>query len=47
MLTIMLVLALAAFVCTILAGAGYQPPLWIAVLLLSLIELLRVIPLGK
>jgi hypothetical protein len=48
MLTILLVLALAAFVCTVLAGMGIgRVPLWVAVLLLSLIELLRVLPLGK
>ena len=50
MLTVFLLLAIAAFICTVLAGAGWPAtrptPLWIAVLLLCLIELLRVLPLG-
>lgn len=40
-------LALAAFILTLLSAAGYRPPLWVAVLLLSLIELLRLLPLGR
>jgi hypothetical protein len=46
MVTVFLILALAAFVCTIAAGAGFPPPLWVAVLLLCILELLRVMPLG-
>ena len=45
MLTISLVLLLAAFLCTI--GAAVNPPrvpLWIAVLLVVLALLLRVLP---
>lgn len=47
MLTVFLVLALAAFVCTVMAAAGWPPPLWVAVLLLTVIELLRALPLGR
>jgi hypothetical protein len=43
-LTIVLLLALAAFGVTIASSLG-KAPLWIAVLLLSLIALLQVIPL--
>lgn len=47
MLTVFLLLAIAAFVCTVLSAANYPPPLWVSVLLLCLIELLRVLPLGR
>ena len=47
MLTVFLLLAVMAFVCAIATGAGYPPPLWVAVLLLCVIELLRALPLGK
>lgn len=43
MLTIALLLALAAFVVTI-AAAMNRAPLWIAVLLLTLLALLKAIP---
>lgn len=46
MLTVMLLLALAAFVCTIVAALG-KCPLWIAVLVLVIMELLRALPLGR
>jgi len=46
MLTVFLIVALAAFICTVLAGCGYPPPLWVAVLLLTVIELLRALPVG-
>jgi hypothetical protein len=46
MLTVILILALCAFLVTIAAAAG-KAPLWIAVMLLCVIELLRVLPLGK
>jgi len=38
-------LVLAAFAATIAHAIGKKPPLWIAVLLLVLVELLRLIPL--
>lgn len=43
MLTITLLLILTAFVVTMFSAAN-KAPLWIAVLLLILIELLRVMP---
>lgn len=45
MITVMFLLAFAAFVGAIASAYG-KAPLWVAVLLLSLIELLRVVPLG-
>lgn len=45
MLTVLFLLAIVAFVCTILAALG-RCPLWIAVVLLAIGELLRHIPLG-
>ena len=46
MLTVMIVLVLATFFMTILS-ANSKAPLWIAVLLLTVIELLRALPLGR
>lgn len=46
MLTVLLILAIAAFVMTVGTAMG-KVPLWAAVLLLSLLELLRALPLGK
>ncbi len=46
MLTVFLILALAAFIITIASAMG-KAPLWVAVIILCLIELLRVLPLGK
>lgn len=46
MLTVMLLLAIAAFVCTIASAAWGRVPLWVAVVLLCLMELLRALPLG-
>jgi len=43
MLTITLLLVLAAFVLTLLSGMG-KPWLWIAVLLLCIVHLLALIP---
>ena len=47
MLTVFLLLAIAAFICAVLSGAGYAPPLWVAVLLLCVLELLRAVPIGR
>jgi len=44
MLTVTFLLALAAFIVAIASAMG-KAPLWVAVLLLCLIELLRVVPL--
>ncbi len=46
MLTVALLLVLAAFVVTIASAMG-KAPLWVAVLLLVVLELLRAIPLGR
>lgn len=46
MLTVFLLLALSAFVVTIASAMG-RAPLWVAVLILTLMELLRAIPLGR
>ena len=46
MLTVLLLLAVAAFVVTIVHAMG-KCILWPAVLLLAVIELLRAVPLGR
>lgn len=46
MLTVFLIIAVAAFIVTILSAIG-KAPLWVAVLLLCVIELLRALPLGR
>lgn len=45
MITIALLLALAAFVTTVASAMG-RAPLWVAVLLLCLLALIRVVPVG-
>lgn len=39
-------LIIAAFVTCVLAGVN-KAPLWVSVLLLCIIELLRILPLGR
>jgi hypothetical protein len=46
MLTVRVLLALASFIVTIVAALG-RAPLWVAVLVLTVIELLRALPLGR
>ena len=46
MLTVFLLLAIVAFVVTIASAMG-KAPLWVAVIVLCLIELLRALPLGR
>lgn len=46
MLTVFLILAVAALIMTIANALG-KAQLWIAVLFITLIELLRAIPLGR
>jgi hypothetical protein len=46
LLTVLLLLAIAAFVCTVVAAMG-KCPLWVAVVLLCIIELIRQLPLGR
>jgi hypothetical protein len=45
MLTVTLLLLLAAFVCTV-ASAMNKCPVWVPVLLLCVLELLRALPVG-
>jgi hypothetical protein len=48
MLTVLIILVIAAFIVTIAsAAAPGKCPVWVAVLLLCIVELLRVLPLGK
>jgi len=48
MWTIFAILAVAAFVLTVLSAiTPPRAPLWLAVLILTLIELLRALPLGR
>lgn len=47
MITVILLLALTAFALTVAHAGWGKPPLWVAVLLLVLIELLRLLPLGR
>jgi len=46
MLTVMTLLAIAAFICTIASALNYCP-LWIAVVLISIAMLLQSVPLGR
>ena len=46
MLTVILVLILGAFLTAIIAAAG-KCPLWVSVVLLCIVEMIRVLPLGK
>lgn len=46
MLTVFLLLALAAFVSVVVSIMG-RCPLWVPVVFLCLIELLRCLPLGR
>lgn len=46
MITVIGLLVLSAFVVTVASAMG-RAPLWVAVLLLVLIELLTALPLGK
>jgi len=46
MLTVLGVLAVAAFICAVVSALG-KCPLWVAVILLCVIELMRSFPLGR
>ena len=46
MLTVLVLLAVAAFIISIVAAVN-RCPLWPAVLLLAVAELLRALPLGR
>jgi hypothetical protein len=45
-LTVLAVLVVAAFICTIVSAIG-KCPLWVAVVLLCIVELIRILPMGK
>ena len=47
MLTVFLVLALAALVMTLIHAAGKPLPLWVPVVVICIIECLRDMPLGR
>jgi hypothetical protein len=47
MLTALVVLILLAVVLTIVSAASSKVPLWPAVFLLCVIQLLRILPIGK
>lgn len=44
--TVLGLLILAAFIVCIMAGVG-KAPLWASVLILCIVELLRILPLGR
>ncbi len=44
MITVVFLLVLAAFICTIASAIG-KCPLWVSVLLLCVVELVRAVPL--
>jgi hypothetical protein len=46
MLTVVLLLAVAAFVIAVVNGMG-KCPLWPGVLILAVLELVRALPLGR
>ncbi len=46
MLTVIGFLVAAAFVCVIVSALG-KCPLWVGVLLLCVVELVRILPLGR
>ncbi len=46
MLTVMICLVAAAFICTVISALG-KCPVWVPVFILCVIELIRVLPLGK
>ena len=47
MLTVLLVLAIAAFGTVIASAATGKVPLWVPVMMLSVFALLQVLPLGR
>lgn len=46
MMTVMIVLAIAALAAAVVSATGHAP-LWVSVILICIIELIRVLPLGK
>ena len=46
LITVMVVLAIAALICAV-AAAMAKAPLWVSVILLALMELIRALPMGR
>lgn len=46
MITVIALLVIVAFIVAILSAIG-KAPLWVAVLLLCVVELLRIAPIGR
>jgi hypothetical protein len=46
LLTVIGVLVITAFICTIVSALG-KCPIWVPMLLIVVVELLRIAPLGK
>jgi len=46
LLTVIGILVVAAFICTIVSALG-KCPLWVAVMLICVVELVRILPLGR
>jgi len=46
LMTVIGFLVVAAFICAIVSAMGHCP-VWVSVMLLCLVELLRILPLGK
>ena len=46
LLTVIGILVLSAFICTIVSALG-KCPLWVAVILICVVELVRIMPLGR
>lgn len=47
MITVLMFLVIAALLVTLFHAATGKVPLWVAVLLLTLVEMLRILPLGR
>lgn len=46
MFTVIICLVVAAFICTIVAAMG-KCPVWVPMLLLCVVELVRIMPVGR
>jgi hypothetical protein len=46
MLTVMVILVLGAFIAAVVSAMG-KCPLWVSVILLCIVELVRILPIGK
>lgn len=46
MMTVIGFLVIAAFICAIVSALG-KCPLWVAAILLCIVELIRILPIGR